>query len=54
LQLGIPGIQVDGMDPLSVYAVTKQAREWAIAGNGPVLIETVTVSFVSPHFNFWR
>ena len=24
---GIPGIQVDGMDPLAVYAVTKKARE---------------------------
>lgn len=43
---GIPGIQVDGMDPLAVYAVTKQAREWAIAGNGPVLIETVTSRLV--------
>lgn len=40
--VGIPGVQVDGMDPLAVYAVTKQAREWAAAGNGPVLIETVT------------
>lgn len=45
---GIPGIQVDGMDPLAVYAVTKQAREWALAGNGPVLIETVTSRF-GPH-----
>jgi len=40
--VGIPGVQVDGMDPLAVYAVSKQAREWAAAGNGPVLIETVT------------
>ena len=39
---GIPGVQVDGMDPLAVYAVSKQAREWAAAGNGPVLIETLT------------
>lgn len=39
---GIPGVQVDGMDALAVYAVTKQAREWALAGNGPVLIETIT------------
>lgn len=42
---GIPGVQVDGMDPLAVYAVTKQAREWAAAGNGPVLIETITNRF---------
>lgn len=45
---GIPGIQVDGMDALGVYAVAKAAREWAIAGNGPVLIETVTSRF-GPH-----
>ncbi|MHC5374782.1 pyruvate dehydrogenase (acetyl-transferring) E1 component subunit alpha [Enterococcus sp. LJL120] len=45
---GIPGIQVDGMDPLAVYAVTKAAREWAAAGNGPVLIETLTYRY-GPH-----
>ncbi|WP_373472155.1 pyruvate dehydrogenase (acetyl-transferring) E1 component subunit alpha [Carnobacterium alterfunditum] len=45
---GIPGIQVDGMDALAVYAVTKQARDWAVAGNGPVLIETITSRF-GPH-----
>ncbi|MGX7109393.1 pyruvate dehydrogenase (acetyl-transferring) E1 component subunit alpha [Facklamia miroungae] len=45
---GIPGIQVDGMDILSVYAVTKAAREYAIAGNGPVLIETICYRF-GPH-----
>lgn len=45
---GIPGIQVDGMDPLAVYAVTKAARDWAVAGNGPVLIETLTSRF-GPH-----
>lgn len=45
---GIPGVQVDGMDALAVYVVTKQAREWAAAGNGPVLIETIT-SRMAPH-----
>ena len=45
---GIPSIQVDGMDPLAVYTVTKAAREWAVAGNGPVLIETITNRF-GPH-----
>lgn len=39
---GIPGVQVDGNDALAVYAVAKQAREWALAGHGPVFIETVT------------
>lgn len=45
---GIPGIQVDGMDPLAVYTVSKAAREWAINGNGPVLIETLTYRY-GPH-----
>src|SRR5699024_6544513 len=46
--VGIPSVQVDGMDPLAVYTVTKAAREWAVAGNGPVLIETITNRF-GPH-----
>ena len=46
--VGIPGIQVDGMDALAVYAVTKAAREWAAAGNGPVVIETITYRY-GPH-----
>ncbi|MDR2834347.1 MAG: pyruvate dehydrogenase (acetyl-transferring) E1 component subunit alpha [Streptococcaceae bacterium] len=45
---GIPGIQVDGMDALAVYQVSKAARNWALAGNGPVLIETITNRF-GPH-----
>lgn len=45
---GIPGIQVDGMDPLAVYAVSKLARDWAVKGNGPVLIETLTYRY-GPH-----
>ena len=36
------------MDPLAVYTVTKAARDWAVAGNGPVLIETITNRF-GPH-----
>lgn len=42
---GIPGIQVDGMDILAVYAVTKAARKYALEGNGPVLIETLTYRY---------
>lgn len=45
---GIPGVQVDGMDPLAVYVVTKQARERAINGEGPTLIETLTYRY-GPH-----
>lgn len=45
---GIPGVVVDGMDPLAVYAVTKEARDRAIAGDGPTLIETLTYRY-GPH-----
>ena len=45
---GIEGIQVDGMDVLAVYAATKDARERAIKGEGPSLIETITYRY-GPH-----
>lgn len=47
---GIPFIQVDGMDILAVREAAKAAREFAAAGNGPVLIETLTFRF-GPHTN---
>jgi pyruvate dehydrogenase E1 component alpha subunit len=45
---GIPGVQVDGMDPLAVYAAVHEARERAINGEGPTLIETLTYRY-GPH-----
>lgn len=45
---GIEGYQVDGMDPLAVYAVTAHARKRALAGKGPTLIETLTYRY-GPH-----
>ena len=45
---GFPGIQVDGNDILAVYAATKEARERALSGLGPTLIEAVTYRF-GPH-----
>lgn len=45
---GIPSIQVDGMDPLAVYKATKDARDYILQGNGPVLIETLTFRY-GPH-----
>src|SRR5699024_903343 len=39
---GMPGYTVDGNDPLAVYEVVKKAREYAITGNGPTLIEVIT------------
>lgn len=44
----IPGIRVDGNDPLEVYRVVKEARERAIAGEGATLIEAVMYR-LSPH-----
>ena len=45
---GIPGIQVDGNDPLAMYLAVKTARERAIKGEGPTLIEAVTYR-IGPH-----
>ncbi|MBP3041517.1 pyruvate dehydrogenase (acetyl-transferring) E1 component subunit alpha [Bacillaceae bacterium Marseille-Q3522] len=45
---GIPGIQVDGMDALAVYAAVHEARERAINGEGPTLVETLTYRY-GPH-----
>ncbi len=39
---GMPGFIIDGNDPLSVYEAVKKARERAINGEGPTLIEAVT------------
>ncbi len=45
---GMPGIRVDGNDPLACYAVTVEAAERARAGAGPTLIEAVTYR-MGPH-----
>ena len=45
---GIPSVLVDGMDPLAVYAATKDARDRAVAGEGPTLIETMCYRY-GPH-----
>lgn len=45
---GFPGYRVDGNDPLEVYRVVKEARDRAIAGEGPTLIEAM-VYRISPH-----
>jgi pyruvate dehydrogenase E1 component alpha subunit len=48
LAYGFEGVQVDGMDVLAVYEVTRRAVERAAAGDGPTLIEAVTYRF-GPH-----
>jgi 2-oxoisovalerate dehydrogenase E1 component alpha subunit len=42
LGYGFPGIRVDGNDPLEVYRVVSEARERAVSGQGPTLIEIMT------------
>jgi pyruvate dehydrogenase E1 component alpha subunit len=42
ISYGIPGIQVDGNDPLAVYQASKEAVDRARSGQGPSLIEAVT------------
>ncbi|CAB1130248.1 branched-chain alpha-keto acid dehydrogenase E1 subunit [Candidatus Hydrogenisulfobacillus filiaventi] len=39
---GIPGVVVQGIDPLGVYQATAEARRRALAGEGPTLIEIKT------------
>lgn len=39
---GIPGVTVDGTDPLAVHAAVKEAAGRARSGGGPSLIESVT------------
>ncbi|MET0456776.1 MAG: pyruvate dehydrogenase (acetyl-transferring) E1 component subunit alpha [Mycobacterium sp.] len=45
---GMPGIRVDGNDPLACYAVMAEAAERARAGEGPTLVEAVTYR-MGPH-----
>jgi pyruvate dehydrogenase E1 component alpha subunit len=40
---GFPGVSVDGNDVEAVFEATRAARERAIAGGGPTLIEAVTM-----------
>ncbi|AEJ41941.1 branched-chain alpha-keto acid dehydrogenase E1 alpha chain [Sulfobacillus acidophilus TPY] len=44
---GIPGVVVRGSDPLAVYQVVKEARQRALAGEGPTLIEAKTHRFTA-------
>lgn len=45
---GIPGVTVDGTDPVAVFEATADARSRALAGAGPTLIEAVTYR-LAPH-----
>ncbi|MGE6375294.1 thiamine pyrophosphate-dependent dehydrogenase E1 component subunit alpha [Peribacillus muralis] len=45
---GMPGITVDGNDPLDVYAAVKEAADRARRGEGPTLVEAVSYR-LTPH-----
>ncbi len=40
---GFPGVSVDGNDAEAMFEATRQARERALAGDGPTLIEALTM-----------
>ena len=40
---GFPGVKVDGNDPEAMFEATRQARERALAGDGPTMLEAVTM-----------
>jgi TPP-dependent pyruvate/acetoin dehydrogenase alpha subunit len=40
---GFPGVKVDGNDAEAMFEATRQARERAVAGDGPTMIEAVTM-----------
>ncbi|MFW6175076.1 MAG: thiamine pyrophosphate-dependent dehydrogenase E1 component subunit alpha, partial [Chloroflexota bacterium] len=45
---GMPGVQVDGMDPSAVYEAVSIAADRALAGEGPTLIEARVERYM-PH-----
>ncbi len=45
---GLPGVRVDGMDALAVFAAVRRAATDAREGRGPTLIEALTYRF-GPH-----
>jgi acetoin:2,6-dichlorophenolindophenol oxidoreductase subunit alpha len=47
---GMPGVRVDGNDPLAVKAVLDEALQRARTGGGPTFIECVTFRFRGHYF----
>ncbi|MCF6137832.1 thiamine pyrophosphate-dependent dehydrogenase E1 component subunit alpha [Pseudalkalibacillus berkeleyi] len=45
---GMPGVTVDGNDPLAVYEAVKEAADRGRRGEGPTLVETVSYR-LTPH-----
>ena len=47
---GMPGVRVDGNDPLAVTSVLDEALDRARSGHGPTFIECVTFRFRGHYF----
>jgi 2-oxoisovalerate dehydrogenase E1 component alpha subunit len=44
---GLPGVKVDGLDPVATYAAVKEALDRAREGGGPTLVEATCLRFLS-------
>jgi 2-oxoisovalerate dehydrogenase E1 component alpha subunit len=44
---GLPGVKVDGSDPIATYAVMKEVLDRARNGGGPTLVEATCYRFLS-------
>ncbi len=44
---GIPGLRVDGFDPIATYAAVKEALDRARTGGGPTLVEATCYRYMS-------
>jgi 2-oxoisovalerate dehydrogenase E1 component alpha subunit len=44
---GMRGVVCDGFDPVAVYRTVKDAREYALSGAGPILVEAKCYRFLS-------
>ena len=51
LSIGVKSYQVDGNDPLAVYAIMVEAVEKCRSGEGPILIEAKTYRHTGHHVN---
>jgi 2-oxoisovalerate dehydrogenase E1 component alpha subunit len=44
---GIPGVVVDGLDPIATYAAVKEALDRARSGGGPSIVEAKVYRFLA-------